>query len=389
MPTYLSYLQHPLLSSLRLISHIFSGIEMAMVFYYNHENTGVEGHFMTDADNYERIEIMDISEIRHKVLKMRSESKAANWYSPDELEITVNQAKTKQLKIDAEDTRTVLKLSFENKYDKKADLIFIYFKNLLNILPLASEAKPLITKEKSIVQHLLENMLKAFINNELNNLMCFESISQNTRSIISETNEIIKAHEETKENYGNSLLKLCENHLTNAEIKLKKRFTFEFDYDCIQKIKNYKGRIEELESIINDAVTTLANIYYNSSAQHIKIRDYNIHFDKFPNKKVEELKDTGFAEDDASYYYKEISFLNRYEEATKRLISDQKKPTINILGSYCYPKVTGAAISDSLNKYKSSIRVLLKQYPNNWGFLKEHIKPILKIIDSDDSKSQA
>lgn len=383
MSDYFSYLQHPMMSCLRLIPNIFSGIDKVLTFYYDLESGNVVSHFISREDNYVQVMPLDLAEIKKITDDLRKISKNPTWYAHDELEFEVRTEKGKQISLMQEDKRKILKLCFENKEDKKSDLLYIYFNSLQNILPVLSDKKKLVTSDKSIIQHLIYKMLTAFLDNENKNKLTFEKISQSAQNIIKETDNLKKKLNNSNERYGNSLINLCKMYLKKIEDQDKSRRKFEFGEDCIAKIKEYKGRLEDLEMIVNNAALYVSNIYYNTKDEIIMIHDYNIHFEKVQEKLTEELQKTGFDEYDTKKYYKQITLLNKYEEAAKLLLSEGRKITITSVGEKCKPyNVTGAAVSDSISKNIDEFNILFSKYADYWPQVKKHLKPLSnKIIN--------
>jgi len=373
-----------MISCLRIIPSILQEIDKVLVFYYNSSSSSIEGKYVSKDDDYGHIYDLNISESKSIITGLRQNSKNAGWYSQNEIEFGVIAEKGKQLLITEEDNKKILKLCFESDEDKKSDLVFVYFNSLLNILPFSNNKSLLESSDKSIIQHLLQRMIKAYLKNEKNNRHTFDSISQSAQNIIKDNENLKKKLFASNEKYGASLLNLCSMYLRKIELRENNSLRFEFDEDCIHKIKSYKGRLEDLETVINDATVYASNIYYKSVEETVIIHDAYLHFDKIPERQSEALQETGFDEQDARKFFKAISLLNRYEESAKRLIEEGRKITINSIGDYCKPvKVTGAAVSDSITKYMDDFNKLFEKYPEKWPIIKKQLKPIsTKIISS-------
>jgi len=357
-------------------------IDKVLTFYYNHEIESIKGKYVSKDDNYTYIHELDISEIKTRINGLRQSGQHASWYAHDEVDFEIHVDKGRQLKLKEEDNKKILKLCFDNEFDNNKDLVYIYFSSLLNILPISNEKKKLNTSDKSIIQHLLQRMIQAFLKNEKENKITFENISLSTQNIINESENLKKKLINSKEKYGNSLVNQCNIYLRNIEAADNNLMKFEFTEGSINKIKSFNGKLVDLEKTIYEAARSAANIFYNSENNKVIIHDSFLYFDKISEKHSVELQETGFDEYDSRKFYKAISLLNKYENAVKCIIRDGNKVTITHVGENCEPApITGAAVSDSINKHINDFNKLFEKYPDKWLIVKKYLKPIAtKII---------
>lgn len=376
MTSVSAFTEHPVLTCIRLVPSVFSGIEKVVAFYYDSRSGLIENACLLSSNNYEEVEFPDFKDARSLVMQMRDSAKVTNWYASGELDFDVKEQGASQLSIYDEKNKNILRLCFPSLEDGKHDIIFIYFSSLLNILPMAKGKKKLEATDKSIIQHMCEKMFGAILQKEYSNRLHFDTMSRTARHIVSEAGDAKRKLHQSREKYGNSILNLCEMHLRKAEEKYNKQFRFEFEQDAIQSIKSYNGKLDDLERTIYEAADYLASIYANTHSQVIRIGEFALQFEQVNEKKAAELSHTGFTKEDSGLFASEIFTLNRYEEATSLVLKAGKKVTLKTVGAYCKPVITGAAVSDGIKSNIVNFKKLFAKYPYNWPLIKEHLTPL-------------
>lgn len=387
MPALFSYLQHPMMLCLKLIPKVFKDINKVLVFYYNPETNDIDGRYVTKDDDYSLYHEMDFTDIKDKIQRHRQQKNFANWYAKEELEFELESAKenkTRQLKLNDEDQKKILRLSFENKNDQKSDIVFIYFDSLLHIFPVSGN-KELTTRDKSIIQNVTISAFAVFLENEIENKGHFENVAVSARNILTENDKLKKKNEALIEKQGQMVLNQCQLYLRKFEKENPDMPYFEFSEECENKLRTYSGKADDLEKIVAQAAWAAANFFYDNTENKVTIHEGMINFGKVAEKRAAELQETGFDEDDSKKYFKAIALLNKYEDATVFALNNNEKITINSIGIHCKPiKVTGAAVSDSIKKYKDDFNYLYAKYPDKWLHVKKNLRPLSsKIINKD------
>jgi len=387
MPVLFSYLQHPMMLCLKLIPKVFKEINKVMVFYYDPETNDIVGRYVEKYDDYSSYHDLDFSDIKDKINTHRQQKKYANWYAMEELGFeheSPKEPKTRQLKLNEEGQKKILCLTFENKNDHKSDIVFIHFDSLLHIFPVSGN-KDLTTRDKSIIQNVTINAFAAFLENEMENKGHFENVAASTRNILSENDKLKKKNSVLIEKQGQMALNQCYLYLRKFEKENPEMPSFEFSEESENILRMYTGKTEDLEKIVTQAAWAAANFFYEKTDNKIVIHEGMLNFGKVAEKRAAELQETGFDEDDSKKYFKAIALLNKYEDATVYALNINEKITINTIGIHCKPiKVTGAAVSDSIKKYKDDFNYLYAKYPDKWLHVKKNLRPLSsKIIDKD------
>ena len=124
MSEIFSYLQHPMLSCLKIVPSILQDIDKVLTFYYNHEIESIKGKYVSKDDNYTYIHELDISEIKTRINGLRQSGQHASWYAHDEVDFEIHVDKGRQLKLKEEDNKKILKLCFDNEFDNMKRLMY-------------------------------------------------------------------------------------------------------------------------------------------------------------------------------------------------------------------------------------------------------------------------
>ena len=178
----------------------------------------------------------------------------------------------------------------------------------------------------------------------------------------------------TRESYGISLVKLCQQIIKVRSARTG--MNFKLMQGAIEKIKNYKGDIKDLETIMQDTLD-YAESLYSGHKEVIEILEWHIIFET-PARKEEEISmEPGIQEDKFS---KTIMLLDKLEQAALVAKSRQLKLTGTTVGNLFPQRVSAPAISDALYNHKSKINHLVKMFPDKWETIRNEFKPLNNIL---------
>jgi len=148
----------------------------------------------------------------------------------------------------------------------------------------------------------------------------------------------------------------------------------------LEKIKNYKGDIKDLETIIHESIA-YAESLFDDEQSNIEIKEWHI-LTELPAQ----VKTTGIPEiQQADIYGKSVSLLDKLESAALIVMSNQLKLTGTNVGKACAAPISAPAISDALYNHKSKINKLLKMYPDKWETIRNNFRPLKNILKDQDS----
>jgi hypothetical protein len=181
----------------------------------------------------------------------------------------------------------------------------------------------------------------------------------------------------TRESYGISIVKLCQQII--KERSARSGMNFKLMPGAVEKIKNYKGDIKDLDTVMQDTLDYAASLYPDHK-EVIEILEWYIIFEP-PARREEEISiESGMQEDKFS---KTIMLLDKIEQAALVARSRQLKLTGTTVGNLFPQRVTAPAISDALYNHKSKINHLVKMFPDKWETIRNDFKPLRNILEEE------
>jgi hypothetical protein len=257
------------------------------------------------------------------------------------------------------------------------NLVFLYLNENPSNFGVTSSINPLTTDNKSIIAFVMTNFIRTFTEMQINDKTILKSYNQRTRQIIDQTESLKYEMQRTKDNYGISLVKLCQQiinlHASACGIN------FRLSPGALDKIKNYKGEIKDLETIIKDTLAYAKSLYVDYS-NDIEILEWHIVFDSPAKKETNRATEMNRHEDK---FFKTLSLLDRLENAALTTKSKQLKLTGTNVGSAFQEPISAPAISDALYNHKSKINNLIKRYPDRWETIRTEFKPLKNILEEE------
>jgi hypothetical protein len=369
----LSFKSHPIQAILSLSNLFFNGATKAIGVYFDNSADDIVS-ISCDIFNNETQFIQLNDQI---INKLRNDAANKLWVSPTLLGIVESNKKIIQLSLEDELDNSVLLLKFENEFDHKFDLLFIFFNKDKNTFDISAKQEALNTSSKNIIAHLLYNSLSAFITNQQQNKTLFYQIIKST-SILQDNIE--KANEElnsTKNQLKESLNSLLSNILTPIE-KLN-NVSFVITAASFEILQNFKGSSEELKSIVNNAASIALNL---SLGKNIEILPEHFIFENYQTK--QEAKEVSKETETFNRYSKTIQVLDRFEKAARQLLDKNQQLTSKNLGLQCNPSISAPAISDAIKNHRKKIISLLEMHPEKWPIIRNEFKPILNILPPEN-----
>jgi hypothetical protein len=157
-------------------------------------------------------------------------------------------------------------------------------------------------------------------------------------------------------------------------------FYYKLSTEALEYINQFKGDISVIPSSIEKAFQLAVRIQNPSLGNMVNIELYHIQIgfgqslSSAVNMGIEHIVDTRFQNT--------IRFLNRMEQAAKKLQMEGKNFTGTSLGQAMNDPISAPAISDALKKRKQKIQYLFKEFPHEWELLRAHFKPIQNTLSA-------
>ncbi|HPI86667.1 MAG TPA: hypothetical protein PLR01_09850, partial [Bacteroidales bacterium] len=143
--------------------------------------------------------------------------------------------------------------------------------------------------------------------------------------------------------------------------------------ESIQKLKEYKGNLRHIGSILKTAVIFTENLSPANLDDPVIIRPFSISFDSY---QVDDKPEYAARKID-SRMSKAMLLLDKLENAARVLRSNNLPLIGTRMGQALDPPVTAPAITDALGKNANLIRQLLMKYPEKWEIIRKDFKPLL------------
>jgi len=272
----------------------------------------------------------------------------------------------------------VLLIRVPDELNQLNDLVFLFLNENPSNFGVTNTVNPLTTDNKSIIAFLLFNTIKTFINGQNEDREVLKSANLRTRQVIEITESLKQELERTKDNYGLSLVKLCQKSIREWSARNKRKYVL--SPGALDKIKKYKGDLKSLDKIIEESISYVDNLYFGMQGE-IEITEWHIHFDPVTGGKTDAK--TNVAKEDK--YAKTIALLDKLEKAALQVKSKRLKLTGTNVGSACPTPISAPAISDALYNHRGKINNLIKTYPENWETIKNEFRPVMNILKEDNS----
>jgi hypothetical protein len=300
-----------------------------------------------------------------------------DWYARSNLPFEIDvQAKNPKLNIFSELQNIVLLVRIPDETDTLNDLVFLYLNENPSNFGVTNSINPLTTDNKSIIAFLMHNVLSNFITNQRNDRQALANNNKRTRHVIDKAEALKFEMQRTNDNYGLSLIKLCQQYI--KDLSEKNRRIYSLSPAALEKIKTYKGDLKDLERIIEETVAYLDSLYLDDTAK-IEVLEWHMQFDSTVQPMVR--RQATVQQNDK--YSNTLSLLDKLEHAALVARSQNLKLTGTNVGKSCPVPITAPAISDVLYNHKSKINSLLKLYPEKWETIRNDFRPLRNVMKAN------
>lgn len=350
------------------------GIKKIITTHYDNSQNRIVGILTESKNGAYKTMNLNIDTALPALQRYMEEKSPYSWLSEQSLPFDIEKKSDKPIiDIFSELKNIVLLVRIPDELNQLNDLVFLFLNENPSNFGITNTVNPLTTDNKRIIAFFLHNTIKTFIKKQNNDRNVLKSANLRTRQIISHTDLIKKEQESTKENYGLSLVKLCQNFVNKWSSKHKKKYIL--SPGALQKIKKYKGDLRMLESIIAETIAYVNNLYFGMQGEII-ITEWHIHYDVEVGGKA--LPNIVVNKEDK--YARTIALLDKLEIAALQVKSKHLKLTGTNVGAACPTPITAPAISDALYNHRDNISELVISYPNNWEIIRNEFRPVMNIL---------
>jgi hypothetical protein len=267
-----------------------------------------------------------------------------------------------------------------NEFDGCNDLFFIYFNQNPGNFGIINSKRSLTTENKSIIGHLLKNVLETYLNTLKEDRELFITLSENSQTVINELGQSRRELAITREKNKDGITHLCKSYL--VDLSREYGYNFLFTHEAIEKLREYDGNLSLIRSIIEKAVQFAQTMQLNRNVQDIFISDYHLNFPSNPIKKnIEIVSVNEQISDIPARYNKTLIFLNKLENAAQAVKSKNILLTSVNVGNEFPSPITPSAITDALKNHQSKILYLFKELPHRWQIIRSEFRPVQNILN--------
>jgi hypothetical protein len=375
-----SFIKQPIESLHDAVISILPGIEK-IISVHADETNKLSGLLSEKEQKTYRTRPLNLSKIEPLLKRFRYDHNPFDWYSRQNLPFEIDK-KTGNPTIDifSELQNVVLLIRIPDEETGENILVFIYLNENPSNFGITNSINPLTTDNKSIIAYILRNTLITYLNREKENKEVLISNNYRTKTIIDQAEQQKQETLRTREYYGLSLVKLCQQYLTDYS-KTSGRNLF-FSADAIEKIKGYKGDLKSIELIIEKTVSYAQSLNFDAEGD-IEITDWHLQFEG-PEKQFISSERPAHEGDK---YAKTVSLLDKLESAALKVKSQQLKLTGTNVGQACPVPITAPAITDALYNHKSKINTLVKMNPDRWNTIRGEFRPVINILKDENKKA--
>ncbi len=374
-----SFTEKPILFILNILPKLLPGIEKVVAVYCTDEKENLVSTMLKNDNGEYFQESFHVSDSTSILNRFRLDNSPYTWLRIEDLPFEIKPKEKIQLNIFNEFNNNILLIRIKNSVDGYNDLFFFYFKTDLSNFGTINPTKILSTGNKTIIAHLIRNSIIAHFDIQKEDKELFATLTENTRNILYEVNELRKEVSHLTEKLKDGIIHLSYSYL--EEISSKNSRNYKFSESTIKKIKGFDGSIDNLKAILEKAAKYADAMVPERSISDVLISDFHLFFDIEQEQKVKEQLKEHVGEVPVKYA-KTIILLDRLEHAANLLKSQNKILTSSNLGNEFPKPISPPAITDALKKHRSKILHLFNEYPNRWQLIRNEFRPVQNILNA-------
>ncbi|MBP7679317.1 MAG: hypothetical protein KA096_02750 [Bacteroidales bacterium] len=372
MPALFSFIGNEFESLFQHSDLFLPGIEKLAGIYYHPGSRELKiiSRWRNGADPYSN----DFVQKRENLVilqKYRSDEKPYSWINKSDLPFEIPD-KEHRLSPDlfSELDNVILLLRMPNAFDHLSDLLLIYFNRNLGTFGLSKSDKVLSTENKTIIGYLLYHQFKSIMQINSGNKEVLSTLNTVVNSVVTENIGLREYLKQLQATHTDNIIGMANQHLASLSRSTGRNYIL--NEESIQKLKEYKGNLRHIGSILKTAVIFTENLSPANLEDPVVIHPFSISFDSY---QVDDKPEYAARKID-SRMSKAMLLLDKLENAAKVLRSNNLPLIGTRMGQALDPPVTAPAITDALGKNANLIRQLLMKYPEKWEIIRKDFKPL-------------
>ncbi len=360
-----SFIENSSLLLLKTMFPIIPALSKLVLVYVSGISNQTEIKFISNSDN-NNIDNYPAKLNPDVLTRFRNKKSKYEWLKRGEEPFSQNTIKDLEPKIFDENEKTILciRIPSGNNTDT-VDLLFFYFKQDKTDFGPSKKDSGLDTSNKKIIRIMLERMIEQFLSIQKND---YQTLLRQNKIF----NETINDKKAQIKEFEDQIASLAIHHIN--EINSTSNCQYVFSKDALDKIKNYKGELFELNDIIDNAISFARNSnpgksIINIDESYIRLRTVNYESRKTKSQQLY-IK-----------YPDVAAFLDMYEDAITEVLNEGGIVKSATVGKKLKPKpLKPAAISLAIKKRNKKIAYLMLQYEDKWPLIRAEFTPIQNIM---------
>lgn len=359
------------------ICRYLNGLEKAILFYRSGDNNSIAAAYTDRSMIYQTSILPDKVNIDSLRRKRTGGPQRWMWYDRNQLEFDQKRFRPEENNLLTPLSESVLLLFLPTGSSTDFDLLYLFFSGNVSYLnPVQKNDEHFFRQTKDAIGSLLSGIFTEMFYEEAERDIQNSRFKRLIKGVSVEVEHLRHSLSEVKMENQERIFKYCIDRL--KVISDEKSRTVTFHDSSKKKLLLYTGDIAALDEIISNAVF-FAESLSDDLTSPLLIKDFHIQHSKEinseNNRKLVTIQNLSEA----------TSYLDRLEDAGSIIHTAGGKLTGASMGEVMNPPITPSAISQWLTKYGNQMVQLLHTYPDKWHTIRNHFKPLVKILQRDNS----
>lgn len=368
--------QIEVLEYMQYSSGLVPGFEQAIGFFYHPIHKENEVAILQKGTNIIRKIAQSDSAISSEIETLRQTKFKYEWVNENQIPFERITKKHIQKQVFDELNHYILLMRIDSQQENSKDLLYIYFNPNASNFGLKSIDSNLSTLEKAILSSLLVKSFETIHNQRIRYSERYNILRNDNIRIGDQLKTIQLKHNIDINNGKQKTVKYIEECLNLASKKI--HVHLQISSEAQEYIKTYEGGIGSIAKATEQSVMMAYRSQLTPEGGILRVEAFHLrtYFDK------EELVSVsvGIESIADSRYHNTIQYLNRLEEAAKKVQANGNILTGSAVGQAMEKPISAPAISDALKKNKNKIKSLVADFPNEWITIRKSFKPIRNVI---------
>lgn len=314
-----------------------------------------------------------------------SKGQPFEWYADYELPMYEQGIGRKQVQLEDETDRHTLVLRFTDSsllVGSEAIALLVFTNGTDAMLGMTRNPKPLSAREKRLIGKMAWDACKTMLGNIRRDREIYE-VMLHQRDSQTNNLKLLQTELAQKENMW---IRSVESHARYIASKIGERdhLRILFTQAALDSLKKFEGDLNDVEQSIERSVRVAMNLSFDVPDE-LLLDAHDLILERTTLAESGEGQARLNAPKVVGRLSKTQAILDRYEEAARRAKLSNQRVIGKIIGRYCDPPVSNAAISDSLKNHAGRILELFSKYPERWRIIRTEFRSVMNIEEKHEA----